>query len=81
MINVIDTIPEIIYKYPCYKTLRRNVCSKEEYQFVKKCNEYNYLYKNVKYGYYECFGVHELGIVYKAPLTRFKNNNDFIRKR
>lgn len=34
-----------------------------EYIFVKQCNERVYLYKDMLYGYMECFTEHDLGLI------------------
>ena len=34
-----------------------------EYIFVKQCNEKVYLYKDMLYGYMECFTDYDLGLI------------------
>ncbi len=38
-----------------------------EYIFVKKCNDNVFLYRDMLYGYNECFSRHELGLIKKQP--------------
>lgn len=79
MKNVTNDIPFTIWKMPGYKSHSgKCLANKEQYIFIKQYNVHNYLYKNVKYGYYECFGVHELGMI--IPLTGTARNLDIIRK-
>ena len=37
--------------------------NKNEYIFIKKCNENMFLYKDMLYGYTECFSRFDLGLV------------------
>lgn len=41
-----------------------------EYIFVSKCNDNLFLYKDMLYGYNECFSRHELGLIKKQPKIR-----------
>lgn len=42
-----------------------------EYIFVSKCNENLFLYKDMIYGYNECFSRYELGLIKKQPKIKY----------
>ena len=42
-----------------------------EYIFVSKCNEKLFLYKDMMYGYNECFSRYELGLIKKQPNIKY----------
>lgn len=44
-----------------------------EYIFVKKYNGNVFLYRDMLYGYNECFSRHELGLIKKQPKIKYTN--------
>lgn len=58
------TIPKIISK------------NRHEYIFVKKCNNNIFLYKDMLYGYNECFSRYDLGLIKKQPKISYANKHN-----
>lgn len=59
MHNISNNIPQNLKIRKCSP----NVVKIREYEFIKKYNKYNYLYREITTGFYECFGVQDLGLI------------------
>lgn len=70
MLNISNDIP---LKFSFRRTDRSMKLRK--YEFIKKYNDYNYLYREIETGFYECFGVQDLGLIVASE------RHQYLRKR
>ena len=42
------------------------------YEFIRKCNDNTYLYKDVIYGWNRCFGKYDLGLIRETEYAIYK---------
>lgn len=58
MLNISKDIPLVFSFRRADRSLKLR-----KYEFIKKYNDYNYLYRELETGFYECFGVQDLGLI------------------